>query len=192
MARPTLADRRVPVTHTEHRHLSPLFCTHPPLETRPKDTIRLPRNQALPPHKLRATLRNCPIWLFSVMQISGYRRIERRRSARVTLAVPLRVDGQAVSGEEFIIRTQSHTVSQFGCLIPLEAEVAPDQTVVLMNEHTRQSVQCRVVSTRRHRDGKRYLGIEFVSPKSNFWRIAFTKPGARSLKRQYGSLDSAH
>jgi c-di-GMP-binding flagellar brake protein YcgR len=122
------------------------------------------------------------------MQISAYRRIERRRSARVTLAVPLRVDGQTVSGEQFIIRTQSHTVSQFGCLITLEEEVAPDQTVVLMNEHTRQSVRCRVVTTRRHRDGKRYLGVEFVSPKCNFWRIAFTKPGARSLKHQYGSL----
>jgi hypothetical protein len=125
------------------------------------------------------------------MQISHYRRIERRRSARVTLAVPLRVDGQAISGDDFIIRTQSHTVSQFGCLIPLEAEVAPDQTVVLMNEHTRQSAQCRVVSTRRYRDGKKYLGVEFMSPKLNFWRIAFTKPGAKSLKRQYGSLSDS-
>ena len=123
------------------------------------------------------------------MQVTSYRRIERRRSARVTLAVPLRVDGQSVTGEEFIIRTQSHTVSQFGCLIPVDAEVAPDQTLVLMNEHTRQSVQCRVVSTRRYRDGKKYLGVEFLSPtKSNFWRITFPKPGARSLKRQYGSL----
>jgi hypothetical protein len=123
------------------------------------------------------------------MQIISYRRIERRRSARVTLAVPLRVDGQSVTGEEFIIRTQSHTVSQFGCLIPVEAEVAPDQTMVLMNENTRQSIQCRVVSTRRYRDGKKYLGVEFVTPtKSNFWRIAFPKPGAKSLKRQYGSL----
>jgi hypothetical protein len=125
------------------------------------------------------------------MQISHYRRIERRRSARVTLAVPLRVDGQELSGEEFIIRTHSHTVSQFGCMIPLEAEVVPDQTLVLMNEYTRQSVQCRVVTTRRLRDGKRYLGLEFVSPNSNFWRMAFSKPGARPLKRQYGPTGSS-
>jgi hypothetical protein len=121
------------------------------------------------------------------MQISSYRRVERRRSARVTLAVPLRVDGQALNGEEFIIRTHSHTVSQFGCMIPLDAELAPDQTVVLLNEYTRQSVQCKVVTTRRHRDGKRYLGLEFVTPSSNFWRMSFCKPGARSLKRQYGN-----
>jgi c-di-GMP-binding flagellar brake protein YcgR len=121
------------------------------------------------------------------MQVANYRRIERRRSARVTLAVPLRVDGQALSGEQFIIRTQSHTVSQFGCMFPLEEEVVPDQTLVLMNEHTRQSVQCKVVTTRRQRDGKRYLGVEFISANANnFWRISFSKPGARSLKRQYG------
>ena len=122
------------------------------------------------------------------MQLTSYRRVERRRSARVTLAVPLRVDGQALSGEQFIIRTHSHTVSQFGCLLCLEEEVAPDQTLVLMNEHTRQSVQCKVVTTRRHRDGKRYLGVEFLSPQANnFWRISFSKPGARSLKRLYGT-----
>jgi len=120
------------------------------------------------------------------MQIANYRRVERRRSARVTLAVPLRVDGQELNGEEFIIRTHSHTVSQFGCLLPLDAELAPDQTVVLHNEYTRQSVQCKVVTTRRSRDGKRYLGLEFVTPSSNFWRMSFCKPGARSLKRQYG------
>jgi c-di-GMP-binding flagellar brake protein YcgR len=121
------------------------------------------------------------------MQVANYRRIERRRSARVTLAVPLRVDGQGLSGEQFIIRTQSHTVSQFGCLLSLDEEVVPDQTLVLMNEHTRQSIQCKVVTTRRHRDGKRYLGVEFASANSNFWRMSFSKPGARSLKRQYGS-----
>ncbi len=122
------------------------------------------------------------------MQVANYRRVERRRSARVTLAVPLRVDGQALSGEQFIIRTQSHTVSQFGCLLCLDEEVVPDQTLVLMNEHTRQTVQCKVVTTRRHRDGKRYLGVEFTSANSNnFWRMSFSKPGARSLKRQYGS-----
>jgi hypothetical protein len=121
------------------------------------------------------------------MTVTNYRRIERRRSARVTLAVPLRVDGQDLSGEQFITHTHSHTVSQFGCMILLEEEVIPGEVLVLMNEHTRQSVQARVVTTRRHRDGKRYLGLEFTSPNAaNFWRMAFCKPGARSLKRQYG------
>jgi PilZ domain len=122
------------------------------------------------------------------MTVTNYRRIERRRSARVTLAVPLRVGGQALSGDAFLVRTHSHTVSQFGCLMPLEEEVIPGEVLMLMNEHTRQSVQARVVTTRRNRDGKRYLGVEFTSPSAcNFWRMAFCKPGARSLKRVYGT-----
>ena len=123
------------------------------------------------------------------LSLGGYRRTEKRRSARVTLSVPLRVDGQTVSGEDFIVRTRSHFVSEFGCMLPLEKDVALDQTLVLMNEHTRQSIQCRVVSTRRYRDGKRYVGVEFMSPNSNFWRIAFSKPGARSLKRYQHESD---
>jgi c-di-GMP-binding flagellar brake protein YcgR len=119
--------------------------------------------------------------------LTSYRRVERRRSARVTLAVPLRVDGQASTGETFIMRTHSHTVSQFGCLMALDVEIAPEQSVVLMNEYTGQSVSCKVVTTRRNiRDGKKYLGVEFLSSNSNFWRMSFSKPGARSLKRQYG------
>jgi hypothetical protein len=126
------------------------------------------------------------------MTVTSYRRIERRRSARVTLAVPLRVDGQDLSGEQFITRTRSLTVSQFGCLIPLEEEIIPGEILVLMNEHTRQSVQARVVTTRRHRDGKRYIALEFTSANAaNFWHIAFCKPGARSLKRQYGPVRDA-
>lgn len=120
------------------------------------------------------------------MVVSTYRRGEKRRSVRVTLSVPLRVDGKEVRGEQFTIRTKTHTVSEFGCLIFLENEVVLEETIVLMNENTRQSVLCSVVSTRRHRDGKKYVGVGFISPKPNFWGIVFSKPGAKSLKRQYG------
>jgi len=168
------------------------YCDKLRAEGSPWRTVIVQWVRDAPRAKAPPTAESLPVGFLCEMQISHYRRIERRRSARVTLAVPLRVDGQEISGEEFVIRTHSHTVSQFGCMIPLEAEVMPDQTLVLMNENTRQSIQCRVVTTRRHRDGKRYLGLEFLSSnKANFWRMAFCKPGARSLKRQYGPLGSS-
>jgi len=117
------------------------------------------------------------------MPTAHYRRVERRRSARVTLSVPLRVDGQDLSGENFVVETHTHTVSQHGCLLLLDREVLLGQSLVLMNQHTRQSIQARVVSTRRHKDGHRYIGVEFISRRTDFWRIAFSKPGAKSLKR---------
>lgn len=119
------------------------------------------------------------------MPISGYRRSggERRRTARVIMSVPLRIDGETVTGEKFTVNTTTHTISQHGCLFLLEHDVVLDQAVVLMHEYTRQSIQCRVVSTRRHRDGKKYVGVEFIPANPNFWRMSFSKPGARSLKR---------
>ena len=119
------------------------------------------------------------------MATPTYRRGEKRRSVRVTLSIPLRVDGREVKGEEFTVRTRTHTVSEFGCLIQLDTEVVIQETIVVMNEHTRQSVLCTVVSTRRHRDGKRYIGVGFMSAKPSFWGVIFSKPGAKSLKRQY-------
>ena len=121
------------------------------------------------------------------MAIPSYRRGEKRRSSRVTLAVPIRVDGETVRGEKFILSTTTTVLSQFGCLVNMEEEVMVDQTVVLMNEHTRQSAQARIVSTRRHRNGHKYVGLEFISPSENFWRLTFVKPGAKSLKKVYGT-----
>jgi hypothetical protein len=119
--------------------------------------------------------------------IPSYRRGEKRRSSRVTLAVPVRLDGETVTGEKFIVSTTTSVLSEFGCLILMEEEVMVDQTLVLMNEHTRQSAQARIVSTRRHRNGRKYVGVEFISPSENFWRLNFVKPGVKALKKAYGS-----
>ena len=124
------------------------------------------------------------------MAIPSYRRGEKRRSSRVTLAVPVSVNGETIAGNKFSISTVTQVVSQFGCLLQLEEEVVLDQTLVLMNEHTRQSAQARIVSTRKHRSGHRYVGVEFVSKSENFWRLTFVKPGAKSLKKLYGQSDA--
>ncbi len=105
----------------------------------------------------------------------------------MTLAVPIRIDGETVHGEKFILSTTTTVLSEFGCLIDMEEEVTVDQTIVLMNEHTRQSAQARIVSTRRHRNGHKYVSVEFISPCENFWRLTFVKPEAKSLKKIYGS-----
>jgi hypothetical protein len=57
------------------------------------------------------------------------------------------------------------------------------QTVILTNDHTNQSAECKVVSIHRARDGKQYVGVEFTSPENNFWHMQFPIPGARALRR---------
>jgi hypothetical protein len=44
-------------------------------------------------------------------------------------------------------------------------------------------MECRVVSIHRARDGKQYIGVEFVSPETNFWHMQFPIPGSKPLRR---------
>jgi c-di-GMP-binding flagellar brake protein YcgR len=117
------------------------------------------------------------------MSLLHFRCKERRRTLRVALTVPLTIHGKSDSGEKFSAQTVSRSVNRHGALFQLEEIVKMGQTVVLMNDHTTQSMECRVVSIHRARDGKQYVGVEFTSPETNFWHMQFPIPGARPLRR---------
>ncbi len=95
---------------------------------------------------------------------------ERRRSTRTQLAVPVRVHGQTRTGEEFTAEAETHTVSDSGCLICLDAALFVDQALNLTNGKTGQSIRGKVVSTWRHPGGRIFAGFEFLSPSGDFWR----------------------
>jgi hypothetical protein len=97
--------------------------------------------------------------------------------------VPLTVRGKTDSGEKFSAQTYSQSVNRHGALFQLEEIVLVGQALILMNDHTTQSMECRVVSIHRARDGKQYIGVEFISPETNFWHMQFPIPGARPLRR---------
>ena len=101
---------------------------------------------------------------------------ERRRSVRTKLVIPLRVHGRTRTGEEFAAEAETHTVSDSGCLIQLEASLFADQTLILSNEKTGHSIQGKVVSTWRHPGGRIFAGVEFSSPTEDFWRSEFRIP----------------
>jgi hypothetical protein len=44
---------------------------------------------------------------------------------------------------------------------------------------------------RRSRDGKNYVGVEFVSEDTNFWHMSFPIPGTRPLRRSNPTKQSA-
>ncbi len=117
------------------------------------------------------------------MAILHFRCKERRRTVRVMLAVPLKVCGQSVEGRPFSVETRSHTVSLHGVSIELEAGVVLGDILQLENERTREKVEGKVVTIRRSRDGKTYVGVEFTTSDTNFWHMTFPMPGARPLRR---------
>ncbi len=103
------------------------------------------------------------------MESSEFSGIERRRSVRTKLTVPLRIHGQDRNGEKFMIEAETHTVSDSGCLLYLEASLGLDQTIFLVNANTRQSIRGRVVSSWHQPAGKTFVGVEFLAPAQNFW-----------------------
>jgi len=109
----------------------------------------------------------------------------------VALSVPLTIKGKMDSGEKFSAQTHSQSVNRHGALFQLEEIVLVGQTLVLSNDHTSQSMECRVVSIHRARDGKKYVGVEFVSPETNFWHMQFPIPGAKPLRRMVPNKVSA-
>lgn len=125
------------------------------------------------------------------MGIIHFRFKERRRTVRVLLSVPLRVSGHTEIGERFSVKALSHSVSLYGASVELELEVVLGEVLQVENEVTREKVEGKVVSIRRSRDGKKYVSVEFLSPKPNFWHMAFPIPGAKPLRRPIASKVSS-
>jgi len=125
------------------------------------------------------------------MAILHFRCKERRRTVRVMLSVPLRVNGITEIGERFSTKTLSHSVSLHGASIELEPNVSLGETLQLENEVTREKVEGKVVAIRRAREGKKYVSVEFRDENANFWHMAFPVPGARPLRRPITSKVSS-
>jgi c-di-GMP-binding flagellar brake protein YcgR len=117
------------------------------------------------------------------MSLLHFRFKERRRTVRVAITVALTVRWEAPSGDVFSVKTQSQFVSQGGGLCVLEEPVVVGQALQMINENSGEAIDAKVVTVRKARDGKTYVGFEFVEPNSNFWRMHFPAPGARPLRR---------
>jgi PilZ domain len=117
------------------------------------------------------------------MAILHFRCKERRRTVRVMLSVPLTVHGRTVEGKSFSVETHSHTVSLHGASIELVPGVALGDVLSLENERTGEKIEGKIVTVRRSRDGKTYVGVEFLDRDVNFWHMSFPVPGARPLRR---------
>ena len=125
------------------------------------------------------------------MSLLHFRCKERRRTVRVALSVPLTIRGKTDNGEKFSAQTVSQSVNRNGALFHLEEIVLVGQMLILVNDHTAQSMETRVVSVHRARDGKQYIGVEFVSPETNFWHMQFPIPGSKPLRRMLPNKASA-
>ena len=117
------------------------------------------------------------------MGIVHFRRIERRRTARVALCVDLIVHGETENHGAFKVEARTLSVSGHGGMMMLEQEVTLGQKLTLINTNAGLKVDCKVVSTKLTRDGKRNVAFEFASADVNFWKMWFPAAGAKPARR---------
>lgn len=98
----------------------------------------------------------------------------RRRSQRVilTMRVTVRTEG---GPKETAFEEETHTlvVNVHGALIALSGKVVKGQKLRLTNRRTQEEQMCRVASVAPTPGGKPQVGVEFLKPSPDFWRISF-------------------
>ena len=99
----------------------------------------------------------------------------RRRSQRVILTLAVTVCAEVNSQKETSFVEETHTliVNLHGALIVLAAKVAKGQKLRLTNRATKEEQLCRVASISPESEGKAQVGVEFLKPSPDFWRISF-------------------
>ena len=125
------------------------------------------------------------------MSTLHFRRVERRRTARVAVFADLTVQGISSDNQKFKLQTRSLSVSGYGGLTVLDADVCVGQILLVVNENSKQKAECKVVSLRSGGDGKSIVAFEFVSPNANFWKMSFPASGAKAVRRSLPSSATA-
>ncbi len=97
----------------------------------------------------------------------------RRRSQRVFIQTKVTVYGQAHGKGDFQEETNTLAVNAHGGLVLLVSAVSHGQRLVLTNLITNEDIECRVVFLGPRQGDGMQVGVEFLKPSPNFWRISF-------------------
>lgn len=112
-----------------------------------------------------------------------YRRVERRRTPRISVFADLTIQGLAENNQKFRVHTRSLSVSGFGGLTVMDIPVNVGQTLSVVNDNSREAVDCRVISIRTTEDGRNIVAFEFLTSPENFWKVTFPAVGGRPSRR---------
>ena len=103
--------------------------------------------------------------------------VDRRRSERLLITVPIRVEGVDRDGEKFNEETRTLVVNRHGARIYLQRMVAAGATLLVTTLVGRRSGKFRVVGpTQPHSGAGGEWGIECQESNSNVWGIGFPPP----------------
>jgi hypothetical protein len=100
--------------------------------------------------------------------------LERRRSSRVPIRIPVRVHSKENDGGPRDAFAEAISVSRTGALlrVPFLPEVG--SRIEVLHGESQETREFRVISVRDKTDhGPFELGVEILHPNRNFWGISF-------------------
>lgn len=99
--------------------------------------------------------------------------LERRKSARASIYVPVFVYGYDSASQPFHQATYTLEVNANGGLLKLDTNVRRGQKLLLMNRVTKQEQECYVVGLKSHpKRSHLHVGVSFTQPAPAFWKTA--------------------
>lgn len=109
----------------------------------------------------------------------GKARIEKRRSARIPMRIPVVLSWQDC-GNAQVAEVNTFTISRFGCALHSELFLLPGTLLKL--RIAKKSIAGRVVHTLKdHSTNLVTIGVAFDEDATNFWQVDFEFLAATSL-----------
>ena len=101
-----------------------------------------------------------------------FRGPSRRRTERLSLAVPIRVTGTDMKGEAFDEETRTKQLSGYGASIILSRLLQAGQEIIISRDNPARSAACRVAyELSRSEEEKHVYGVAFVDPRVDLWGV---------------------
>jgi hypothetical protein len=99
--------------------------------------------------------------------------LNRRRTQRVLMRVPIRVSGRSTLASQFDEQTHTLAVNAHGASILLFASVKNGRRLKLVNVATGDEAECIVAYVGRGKADRMEVGVSFVLANPRFWHVAF-------------------
>lgn len=100
--------------------------------------------------------------------------IERRRSSRVPLRIPVQLSAHESSDEQFRTDGEVIGVSRCGALIRTTVSPSLGSRVEVLNSLSQETREFRVIRVTSAKErGFFHLGLEILYPTHNFWGVPF-------------------
>jgi hypothetical protein len=110
--------------------------------------------------------------------------ISQRRSQRLLLRVQVVAERRAGQPDAKSESTETLAVNAHGALILLTPPVDEPEQILIKNARTSESQMCKVVYQGLMEGGRLQVGVEFIAPSPNFWRVSFPPEDWASYGRE--------